>query len=280
MRISIIISTVDCLSKTRQFIESLEGTLSKYDCEIIILDNASTDGTSEYLASLPSFYQIIYHQERKSFAINNNFGATLATGEILLLLNNDLILTPGWLQPMLNLYIHEKNVGAIGNIQLNPQTRLIDHAGIAFDLKGVPFHIRKNRKRLPKNSYRECNAITAACMMINRNVFQDLGGFDEGYVNGSEDVDLCIRLRLEGYRILVSHITPIWHHGNSSPGRLDAVARNEDRFASIWKSTTSGWGQREWPSEYLCRYARHFWKMTPNRTSKALFLLAKNRFFP
>ena len=117
----------------------------------------------------------------------------MARGEILGLLNNDLILSPGWLPPMLELIQGTKRVGAVGNIQLRPQTDLIDHAGVTFNLHGVPFHIRKNKKKLPPGTYRECNVITGACMLIMRNIFMEVNGFNEDYRNGSEDLDLCVQ---------------------------------------------------------------------------------------
>ena len=108
-------------------------------------------------------------------------------------------------------------------------------------------------------------------------MFTHLGGFDEGYQNGSEDVDLCMRLRYAGYRNIVSHQSPIYHRVSSSPGRLDYVNENMERFLNKWKSKTIEWGRKEWPSEYFQRYARHFWKMTPTRFSKALYLLTRDK---
>ena len=90
--------------------------------------------------------------------------------------------------------LKSEKVGAVGNIQINPQTRLVDHAGVAFDLEGVPFHARKNRKRKADISRKEWPAVTAACMGIDRELFMEFGGFDSIYRNGAEDIDLCLRL--------------------------------------------------------------------------------------
>ena len=277
MELSIIVSTVNCLPLTRQFLASFEDTKPPLPYEIIITDNASSDGTREFLSSLKTPYRVFLRDKRYSFAENNNFGADMANGKVLILLNNDLILTYGWLQPMLKLINSGDNIGAVGNIQRRPETGLIDHAGIAFDLAGVPFHIRKNRRRLPSPPYRECNAVTAACMMIKKDVFQKIGGFDESYRNGSEDIDLCMRLRQAEYRIVVSYESVIYHKGGSSPGRFDDVDANVALFLNRWQPLTSIWGQQEWPQEYFHRYARHFWKMTPSRVATALYLLYKNR---
>ena len=275
MKLSIIVSTLNCLSLTRRFLSSLEATIPSLSYEVIIIDNTSDDGTKEFLSTLKEPYRVSLLNERRSYAVNNNCGARMARGEILGLLNNDLILAAGWLPPMLELIQNIKRVGAVGNIQLHPKTDLIDHAGVTFDLHGVPFHIRKNRKKLPPGAYRECNAITGACMLIKRNIFMEVNGFNESYRNGSEDLDLCVRLRLAGYRILVSHLSQVYHHVSSSPGRLDNVEANTDLFLTKWQNQTSSWGKSEWAAEYFHRYARHFWKMTPGRVAKALYFLYK-----
>ena len=277
-KVSIIISTLNCLPLTRELLFSLEAAKPTIPYEVIIVDNASTDGTRGFLATLGQPYRVILRNERCSYAVNNNYGARIAQGEFLALLNNDLILTQSWLDPMLKLHQDYDRVGAVGNIQFYPQTSLIDHAGVTFDLDGIPFHIRKNRKRLPSGLYRECNAITGACMLIKREVFLGIDGFNEDYKNGSEDIDLCVRLRLAKYRILVSHQSQIYHQVSSSPGRFDHVDANMNLFLNKWRSLTSSWGQHEWAAEYFHRYARQFWKMTPPKACKALWLLGKNRF--
>ena len=277
MKLSLVIPTLNCLAQTQEFLSSLEANKPNVPYEVIVVDNASTDGTRELLPTLGKPFRTILLNERRSYAANNNHAARLARGEILALLNNDLVLTPNWLTPMLDLIESSQRVGAVGNVQIQPKTGLIDHAGVSFDLGGIPFHIRKNRKRIPSGSYRECNAVTGACMLIRRDLFLAMNGFNENYKNSSEDIDLCVRLRLAGYRILVSHESRIYHQVSSSPGRFDHVGTNTALFLSEWQDVTASWGQREWASEYFHRYARHFWKMTPANVVKALSLLRKER---
>ena len=280
MKLSIVVPTLNCLSLTRQLLTSFEDTKPTISYEVIIIDNASTDGTREFLGTLKKPYRVVFRDECYSYGANNNLGAEMANGELLVLLNNDLILTQNWLEPMLKLIESFDNIGCVGNIQLRPETGLIDHAGIAFNLDGVPFHIHKNRKKLPSPRYRECNAVTGACIVIKKEIFKKIGGFDERYRNGSEDIDLCMRLRRAGYRILVSYESKIYHKVSSSRGRLDHVDTNMALFLKKWQPLTSSWGQLEWPYEYFHRYARHFWKMTPSRVAMAFYLLCKNRFLP
>src|SRR5690606_35019352 len=111
---------------------------------------------------------------------SNNRAVSAATGETVILLNNDLQLLPGWWEPMLDLLERLPDAGAIGNIQRNFSTGLIDHAGVFFDLEGMPTHAHKNRANPPRGQWKERNAVTAACLAMRRNLFLKIGGFDEG----------------------------------------------------------------------------------------------------
>lgn len=278
--ISIIIPLYNCIDLTKKCLESLEKTIGGWSYEVILVDDGSTDGTREYLQTLGSRYTVILNQDNKGYSHNNNLGARIARGRYLGLLNNDLILTEGWFAPIMELFETQDNIGCIGNIQYSASTGLIDHAGIFFDLLGCPAHARKNRKRLPLGTFSEWNAVTAACLFIEKKRFEELNGLDEGYRNGSEDTDLCVRLRLAGYRILLSHESRILHHVSQSPGRNKYNDKNSQRFMSKWSEVTREWGQSEWPAGYLTRYARHFWKFNGTKLFKALYLLAKKKLLP
>jgi GT2 family glycosyltransferase len=110
-------------------------------------------------------------------------------------------------------------------------------------------------------------------MVTKRYVFDTLGGFDERFRNGMEDIDFCVRLRTAGYRILVSHESVVDHLVSSSPGRH--ISNNEN--IELYRRTRAGfaalWGRQEWPKEYLRRYARHWWRMKPSKALLALHML-------
>ena len=137
IKLSIIVSTVNCLALTKEFVSSFEEHKPKIPLEVIVIDNASCDGTQEYLSELKNHYKVIQLENRRNFATNANHGATVAVGEILLFLNNDVVLTQGWFDSIMQVFEDNTRVGLVGNIQINPATQLIDHAGIAFDLDGV-----------------------------------------------------------------------------------------------------------------------------------------------
>jgi GT2 family glycosyltransferase len=165
------------------------------------------------------------------------------------------------------------NVAAVGNVQIDPRTGLLDHAGVFFDLRGAPYHAWKGRGSIPPGEYGEWNAVTAACLLIPTDRFKELGGFDEGYRNSYEDVDLCVRLRSRGYRLLVSHRSVIEHYGRTSPGRKRHDLENRARFLDRWAATAAAWGREEWPRQYLQKYARRWWAANPLRVARALWML-------
>lgn len=263
----------NCVELSKAMLASLEKTVDLHEHEVILVDDASNDGTPEFLSSLKNRYRVFRNEQNGGFAVSNNLGAKQAKGDILVFLNNDLVLLPNWLQPMLDLIQSQKDVGTVGNIQLNFETRLVDHAGIFFDLEGMPTHARKTRKRLPRGDWLERNAVTAACLMISKAKFQEMNGFDEDYRNGMEDVDLSVRMKRKGYRHFVSHKSVILHHISKSPGRHKNNEKNSDLFRKRWSAYTKTFGVSEWPKEYLRRYARYWWRMEPRKFAQALAML-------
>ena len=148
IEISFVTGLYNCLDYTKSFLKSLEETVQDVDYETILIDDGSSDGTREFLSTLSDPpYTVLFNDENRGFAWSNNRGATHARGTYLCLLNNDIVLKSGWLTPMLRLIREEPNVGAVGNIQIHPVTRLVDHAGVFFDLRGIPGHAWRYRKK-------------------------------------------------------------------------------------------------------------------------------------
>ena len=137
----------------------------------------------------------------------------------------------------------------------------------------MPTHAHKNRKNPPRGSFRERSAITAACLLMNRAVFEEIGGFCEDYRNGMEDIDLCVRLKMAGYALVVSHESIIQHHVSQSPGRHENNDANSALFKKRWSQTTAVWGRDEWAMEYLRRYARFWWRLNLKQGFKAVIMV-------
>ena len=281
VRVSFVTSLYGCLPLTQAMLASLWATVADWsDKQIVLIDDASPDRTADFLQTLAADPRcvVLHNSTNLGFAASNNRAAAAAQGDILVFLNNDLVLLPGWLDPLLELLASLPDAGAVGNVQRSVATGLVDHAGIFFDLEGMPTHAHKNRAAPPPGPSRERNAATAACLAIPRQLFLQHGGFDVAYRNGCEDVDLCVRLRQAGRRIYVSHRSVILHHVSSSPGRNLHNDANSQLFRSRWASYTRSFGQIEWPAEYLRRYARHWWKIQPSKAYLALSLLCRRAF--
>jgi GT2 family glycosyltransferase len=219
VQLSIIVPLYNGLPLTQAMVASLQATLPPgLTHEIILVDDGSTDGTRDWLATLhdPPF-RVVLNERNLGFAAANNRGATVARAEFLALLNNDLVLTPGWLEPMLAAHARlGPHAGLVGNIQYRADDGALDHAGVGVTAQGKIEHLRA----LPTSAAgrREVFAVTAACCLVRREDFLAVGGFDEGFVNGGEDVDLALKLRARGKRTVVALASSVRHHVSAARG--------------------------------------------------------------
>jgi O-antigen biosynthesis protein len=257
VRVSFIIPLYNCLPLTQQMLASLQATLpAGLEHEIIFVDDGSMDGTRSWLQNLDtdarrSPFRIVLNERNLGYAAANNRGAAVARGEFLALLNNDLVLTPGWLEPMLAAFVTLPAAGIVGNVQLDAGTGAVDHTGIFINAKGKPQHDRE----LPAfaGQLKQTVAVTGACLLIRRALWIQLRGFDEGFVNGCEDVDLCLRARAAGHASVVALRSIVRHHVSSSPGRKQRDEQNTRRLAERWRSELIELGARAWCREFLAR---------------------------
>jgi hypothetical protein len=123
----------------------------------------------------------------------------------------------------------------VGNVQLNATTGAVDHTGIFFNPKGKPAHDTSYPLTARLSGARRVTALTGACFAIRRQLWQSLGGFDAGYVNGGEDVDLCLRARQAGLSNYVSLRSTVRHHISASPGRKARDEHNSRRLLTRWR---------------------------------------------
>ena len=241
-------------------VASLQATMAAgVDYEIILVDDGSTDGTREWLAALSHPFRIRLNQSNLGYAAANNRGADLAKADLLFLLNNDLILTPDWMEPMLAAHRGlGPRAGMIGNVQLNAQSGKVDHAGIFINYKGKPEHVRQppslwSRAFVP---VRPSSVMTGACVLVSRELWQELGGFDESYVNGCEDIDFCLRAEAAGRTNAIALRSRVLHHVSTSPGRKVWDEANTHRFTRRWRERLVSLGQRDWCRHHFETYLR------------------------
>ncbi|HZZ18106.1 MAG TPA: glycosyltransferase family 2 protein [Opitutaceae bacterium] len=249
-RLSVVTPLFNCLDLTKAMVASLKATMPGWmSYEVILVDDGSTDGTRDWLATLAAPFRVILNERNLGFGASTNRGAAVAKGRILAFLNNDLLLTPGWLGPMVRaLGGLGNNAGVVGNVQLNATTLEVDHTGIVVDLKGKPIHDRELPHALSRffMPVRRVFAATGACMLIRADTWRSLGGFDEAYVNGCEDLDLCFRARQAGLTNVVALESRVLHHVSSSPGRKLKDEENSRRLFLRWRETLAKFGSRRW----------------------------------
>jgi GT2 family glycosyltransferase len=254
VQVSFVIPLFNCLELTRAGLAGLQQTIpSGVSHEIILVDDGSTDGTREWLSTLAEPFVVLLNERNLGYAKANNRGASVARGRLLVLLNNDLIFSRGWLQPMLQAHARlGPRAGVVGNVQRNARTGQVDHSGIIVNHKGKPEHDTR-LCRWPGHSECTVAAVTGACLLIERALYLSLGGFDEGFLNGGEDVDLCLRLEALGRTNVVALRSVIRHHISASPGRKRRDEENSRRLTLRWRSALASHGVRRWCLDYLER---------------------------
>jgi len=235
MKTSIIIPIFNQKKYTQKCLESIFLCGSKYDFEIIVVDNASTDGSREYLTGLGNRIVVIFNKKNVGFAKACNQGAKIAHGEYLLFLNNDTVVTNNWLDILVKELDNNKDMAIVGPKLLYPDDT-VQHAGIVFDEKKWPHHIYKKERgdAAYVNKKRQFQCITAACFLIRSKIFNDIGGFDEAYINGLEDLDLCLKVRELGLGILYCPESVVYHYGGISTGRHTNDKNNKELFLNRW----------------------------------------------
>ncbi len=252
MQVSFVIPLYNGLALTRECLRTLQATLpAGLASEIVFVDDGSTDGTRAWLASLGSPCRSLLNDRNLGFAGACNRGAAAATGELLFFLNNDLVLEPGWFGPMFDLLRSHPDAGLVGNVQLHAASGELDHAGVTFDAKGKPSHDLARPLLARLRGWREVPAVTGACFGVHRKVWEKLGGFDDGFRNGGEDIDLCLRARSAGLRTLVSLRSVVRHHVSASAGRKLRDEQNSRRLAQRWRREIAPLSVRAWSSQYL-----------------------------
>jgi GT2 family glycosyltransferase len=256
MKASFIIPLYNCLPLTQAMLASLQATLPTGEAhEILFVDDGSTDGTRAWLARLPAPSRAILNEQNLGFAGACNRGAAAATGELLFFLNNDLILLPGWYEPMRTLLTAADSPGLVGNIQRNAATGAVDHTGIFFNHLGKPQHRVDEAGWFRSEEWREVPAVTGACFGIRRETWRQLGGFDEGFVNGCEDVDLGLRARAAGFRNRVALRSVVRHHISQSAGRKQRDEHNTARLVERWRDTLAELAAPAWSRHQVADHA-------------------------
>ena len=234
---SIVIPVFNKAEFTQACLLGIEKTVpGELSYEIIVVDTGSSDGTAELLSAWREKHRntkIISLGMNSGFARSCNIGASAAQGRYIVLLNNDILPTQGWLEAMLNA-ADAQCIGAVGSKLLYPNGR-IQHVGVAFDENKNPLTIYRG-VNLPEATdvTGEFQAVTGACLLVPRKLYRAVGGLDERYTNSYEDIDFCLRIRALGYKVVLCGKAVLYHFESSTDGRKNHDQRNLALFKSRW----------------------------------------------
>ena len=241
-QVSIIIPVYNQFEYTWRCLKSVAVATMGLSFEVIVMDDCSSDETSS-LPKRVSGLRYIRQEKNKNFLLNCSQGAEAARGKYLYFLNNDTELTPGAIQALLQTFVDFPDAGAVGSKLIYPDGSLQEVGSVIWDNGEChPIGRQERDARLPQFRYlRECHYVTAASMLVPRDLFKQVGGFDERYLPAYyEDTDLCMSLRAAGYRILVQPMSVVIHYehittvvaGKGTNFKLQA--QNKPKFLSKW----------------------------------------------
>lgn len=251
-KISILIPNKDNIKVLRICIDSIINKSTYKNYEIIVIENNSTEKeTFNYYQTLEKYKNIkIVRYESKgefNYSAINNYGVKYASGEHLLFLNNDIeVISENWLQEML-MYSQREDIGAVG-AKLYYENETIQHAGVIIGIGGFAGHSHRHIDRRCGGYFSRCkiqqnlSAVTAACLMMRKNVFEEINGFDESFKVALNDVDLCLRIRKLSYLIAWTPYAELYHYESISRGYEDTPEKKKrfegevEKFQDRWKN--------------------------------------------
>ena len=248
-KVSIIIPNKDQKEILERCVESVIQKTDYKNYEIIIVENNST--TNEIFEYYKTIEQrenirVVIWKDKFNYSAINNFGVRYANGEYLLFLNNDIeVVRENWLSEMLA-NVQRKEVGIVGAKLLYPDN-MVQHAGVIIGMGGIAGH------PLSRHPADDCgyfargiiqqnlNAVTAACMLTKKEVYEKVNGFEEKLAVAFNDIDLCLKVRKAGYLIVYDPEALLYHHESISRGKEDTLEKRNrfegevDYMAKKWK---------------------------------------------
>jgi GT2 family glycosyltransferase len=234
----------------RTCIEGLLGNTDYPNLEIIVVDNQSSDPQAlEYLAGLPARgVTVLAHPYPFNYSTINNRAVEQASGELIGLVNNDIeILEPNWLKEMVSQVIRP-GVGAVGAKLLWPNG-MVQHGGVVVGINGLAAHTGNTLNKLDPGYLglnqlaRQQSAVTAACLLVRKSLYQRLGGLDErAFPVAFNDVDLCLKIQKNGLKLIWTPFAQLIHAESASRGK-DHTAEKKSRAMREQQMFIERWSQ-------------------------------------
>ncbi|MGD2328414.1 glycosyltransferase [Bacillus subtilis] len=239
VKTSIIVLTYNQLALTKQCLESIWKHTNNDCIEVIVIDNGSHDGTRDYLKQITSI-KAIFNKTNEGFAKACNQGLEVASGDNILFLNNDTIVTNQWLEPMIKLLYQDDKIGMVGpvsNYVSGPQQVPVNYTNVEEIEDFSRLYCLQQRGRS-----KAVLRLVGFCLLVKKKVLDEVGGFDERFVGGSfEDDDLSLRVLQAGYQLKIALDSFVHHHGHATfTGNPDLsinqlYEENRQRFIDKWK---------------------------------------------
>jgi GT2 family glycosyltransferase/SAM-dependent methyltransferase len=219
--VTIVIPVFNNLHLTLTCIASILESRDGWNCEILIGDDRSTDGSEELLAGIGHPVQVVRHPDNLGFLQNCNVTAAAARGRHLVFLNNDTLVLPGWLDALMRVLDNEPMVGMVGSKLLNGDGSLQEAGGIMWRDGSAWNYGRNHDPTLPEYNYlKETDYVSGASIAMPVDVWKKLGGFDDHFAPAyCEDSDIAFRVRELGLKVIYQPMSEVIHHEGQSHGR-------------------------------------------------------------
>lgn len=249
-KVTIMIPNKDHIDDLEKCLHSIYEKSTYDNYEVLIIENNSTEQeTFAYYEEAKQKYQnlkVVTWEGPFNYSAINNYGEKFAEGEYLLLLNNDIeVITPDFLEKMLGLCM-QKQTGIVG-AQLYYEDDTVQHAGVIVGVGGVAAHAFSGIGRgeihyMARNAVvQNLSAVTAACMLVKKSVYEEVNGLDELFVVAFNDIDFCLRVGKAGYEVVYQPDAELYHYESKSrgyedtPEKIERFGKEISRFNTVWE---------------------------------------------
>ncbi|WP_460951299.1 glycosyltransferase [Pseudomonas marginalis] len=244
-KVSVIVLTYNNLELTKACLDSLVNKSGYSNLEIIVVDNNSSDDTPAFLTGWVTAgpgRTIILNKDNKGFAAGNNVGLAAATGDYLVMLNNDTVVTAGWVKDLMRHLLDNDDIGIIGPVTNNigNEARIATHYTQLGEMHAEARRITRNQM----GQWFEINTLAFFCVMLTRQCYEQIGGLCEDYGLGFfEDDDYCRRVQLNGMRVVCAEDVFVHHHLSASFNKLGAEKKQLlfEKNKAIYESKWGAW---------------------------------------
>ncbi|MBI2424589.1 MAG: glycosyltransferase [Candidatus Hydrogenedentes bacterium] len=238
--VSIVIPVFNQARLTENCVNSIYQHSARCSFEVVLVDNGCNKETRDELRRIASRHRglrLVENYENYFFSLGNNVGASESRGDVIVLLNNDTIVTPGWLDALIAPLANQDDVGVVGP-KLLYEDGTVQHAGIVFSNRSkIPYHIYKGAPgdAACVNISRTFQVLTGACLAIRAADYIRLRGLDPVYANGGEDMDFCFRMKQQlGKTMLYEPASVVFHLEGKTEGRGKSIMYNRETFVACW----------------------------------------------